>query len=76
MSGNVYEWVQDTFSEVAYRQHSRNNPIIEGGVYRVLRGGSWGMDARNIRVASRAGWWSGRRDEILNIMGFRIARDL
>ncbi len=39
MSGNVYEWVQDTFSESAYRQHSRMNPVVEGGVYCVLRGG-------------------------------------
>jgi sulfatase modifying factor 1 len=76
MSGNVCEWVQDTFSEDAYSSHSRENPLQDWGVYRVLRGGSWSFDVGGIRVASRAWWWSGSRDQILNLMGFRVARDL
>lgn len=76
MSGNVYEWVQDTFSDDAYSRHSRMNPVIEGGVYCVLRGGAWDFDAGGIRVASRAWLPPASRNEILNQIDFRVARDL
>ena len=31
MSGNVWEWVEDIYSNNAYRNHSRNNPIYVKG---------------------------------------------
>ena len=43
MSGNVAEWVQDRYSDQAYAQHAKNNPLFaeEGNGPRALRGGSF-----------------------------------
>jgi len=72
MSGNVWEWVADMWSDSAYSSHSRNNPIYTGsGSYRVLRGGSWRTLQSYVRAASRFHRSSGYRD--LDI-GFRLAR--
>ena len=76
MIGNVSEWVEDAFKEEAYRLHSRNNPIIPFGVFRVLRGGGWSFDADVSRSASRNWWFSNNPKDILNITGFRVARDV
>ena len=45
MSGNVWEWCQDNWCD------DYNSPRDSGG--RVLRGGSWRIDARNVRVSKR-----------------------
>ena len=72
MSGNVWEWVQDIFSDSAYRSHSKNNPIYTGsGARRVLRGGSWGSDPRYVRAALRG---RDTPDVRRSVLGFRLAR--
>jgi formylglycine-generating enzyme len=76
MIGNVSEWVEDAFKEEAYRLHSRNNPVIPFGVFRVLRGGGWSFDADVSRSASRNFWFHNNPNDILNITGFRVARYL
>lgn len=54
MSGNVYEWVQDTYKLDAYKHHLRNNPIdTRSSSVRVARGGSWGTTPRVVRCANR-----------------------
>jgi len=43
MSGNVFEWMQDNYSDTAYSYHRRNNPLYiepKNGD-RVIRGGCW-----------------------------------
>ena len=52
MSGNVWEWCQDRNGR--YSSDSQTNPQGPGSGYnRVLRGGSWGTDARDCRLSYR-----------------------
>ena len=54
MSGNVWEWCLDTFSSDAYHRHQKQNPVISvPGADRVIRGGSWNLDAWSARCARR-----------------------
>jgi formylglycine-generating enzyme required for sulfatase activity len=54
LGGNVWEWVQDTYSSHAYSSHSRNNPLYAGiGSGHVFRGGSWYYNPRGVRAAFR-----------------------
>lgn len=70
MSGNVWEWVEDTYSSTAYSSHSRNNPINTGGADRVIRGGSCDDGPRYVRAAIRVGLSPVVHDNV----GFRLAR--
>jgi formylglycine-generating enzyme required for sulfatase activity len=70
MSGNVWEWVQDT-KHSDYNGAPANGSSWEGGVGRVLRGGSWGSNAWVTRAAIRYSFTPTYR--ILNV-GFRLAR--
>ena len=55
MSGNVGEWCEDFYDRLAYSQHSRNNPVItSGGSSRVLRGGNWYENPRDVRATVRS----------------------
>ncbi|HYA85568.1 MAG TPA: formylglycine-generating enzyme family protein [Nitrospirota bacterium] len=72
MSGNVWEWVQDIYSDTAYSLHSRNNPIYAGsGENRVRRGGGWIRDAGSVRAANRD---DAPPDYRSSGQGFRLAR--
>ncbi|NUQ24872.1 MAG: SUMF1/EgtB/PvdO family nonheme iron enzyme [Saprospiraceae bacterium] len=52
MSGQVYEWCEDWYA--AYEAHpEKDDSGPEEGAYRVLRGGSWYLNAENCRVAYR-----------------------
>jgi formylglycine-generating enzyme required for sulfatase activity len=54
MSGNVWEWCQDSFAEDAYALHNLRNPLIQlKEADRVIRGGSWHLDAWSARCARR-----------------------
>jgi len=75
MSGNVQEWCWDWYSSNYYNSSSSNNPtgpISE--TFRLVRGGSWSIDAGvgSCRVASRNTYGPYGHN---HHTGFRILRD-
>jgi formylglycine-generating enzyme required for sulfatase activity len=69
MSGNVYEWCSDWYGN--YSAGSQRNPQgPTSGPLRLLRGGSWGLNARYCRVSNRLNVNPGYR---INYSGFRLA---
>ena len=72
--GNVWEWVEDCWNE-SYRGAPNDGSAWESGEcgVRVLRGGSWYDEPRNLRSAYRIGNFTGNR---FNNVGFRVARTL
>ncbi len=71
MAGNVWEWVNDWYSN-SYYQHSpaRNPTGPDSGTSRVLRGGSWDRDDRHVRSAGR---YANYPEYWYNYLGFRCA---
>jgi formylglycine-generating enzyme required for sulfatase activity len=54
MSGNVWEWVNDWYSDTYYASSPPTNPLGPStGTYRVLRGGSWFGISSNLRSSGR-----------------------
>ena len=70
MYGNVCEWVRDWFGD--YSSEPQSNPSgPELCSHRVLRGGSWFLDADNCRSAYRNYWLP---EDRYDHFGFRLAR--
>jgi len=69
MAGNAWEWVSDM--RAPYTAGAVSNPHQVSGGGRVVRGGRWGGDAFEMRVAKRFSWQSHNR---CNASGFRLAR--
>jgi formylglycine-generating enzyme required for sulfatase activity len=53
MYGNVCQWCRDSFDKDYYRHSPKADPECRRGGARVLRGGSWYLDARFCRAANR-----------------------
>ncbi|MBR4325406.1 MAG: SUMF1/EgtB/PvdO family nonheme iron enzyme [Bacteroidales bacterium] len=76
MSGNVWEWCQDSYDSSFYKKckddaNLQTDPCNEGdsGSARVLRGGSWSSDARYCRVSYRGN----PPDSRFTGIGFRLS---
>jgi formylglycine-generating enzyme required for sulfatase activity len=72
MTGGVWEWVGDWYSENYYQKSPDENPMgPEGGESRGLRGGSWfGNDDDILLTAYRINYHPG---DIHRTFGFRVA---
>jgi formylglycine-generating enzyme required for sulfatase activity len=72
MSGNVWEWVEDKYHDSYNGAPSDGSAWLSGGgSRRVPRGGSWGLNPRNVRCADRSRYSPG--DTGLNL-GARLIR--
>jgi formylglycine-generating enzyme required for sulfatase activity len=70
MHGNIYEWCQDWYEKNYYLNSPRSNPKgPSSGSGRVIRGGSWYLNASTCRSADRDRI---RLDDHYNSLGFRL----
>lgn len=72
MSGNVWEWVEDTYHD-NYNGAPTDGSAWTGSSMRVLRGGSWGYDQPFSRASARSKFGTNYR---YYSYGFRLARTL
>ncbi len=73
MTGNVAEWVADSYDEHYYRKTPYQNPTgPESGDHKLIRGGSWRETSQNARLTKRFQARIWRTDATI---GIRCAKD-
>jgi formylglycine-generating enzyme required for sulfatase activity len=74
MAGNVLEWTQDWYDRDYYAESPRENPKGPAtGAYRVVRGGSFFVEAFDLRTTARSMAWPSF--QAYRMIGFRPVRD-
>ncbi len=71
MTGNVEEWCNDWYSKDYFTHKDVSNPQgPDGGISKVVRGGSWNSEAQDVSVTRRAAYLPDAKSIYL---GFRLA---
>jgi formylglycine-generating enzyme required for sulfatase activity len=74
MAGNVLEWTQDWYDRDFYAVSPRKNPTGPAtGAYRVVRGGSFFVEAYDLRTSARSMAWPSFQAH--RMIGFRPVRE-
>ncbi len=74
MAGNVMEWCSDWYASDYYARSPRKNPKgPEEGAYRVVRGGTFFVEAFDLRSAARSAAWPSFQGH--RMIGFRAVRE-
>lgn len=72
MSGNILEWVQDSYSPTSYTSFNQNNPLyLDNSTYHVARGGCFVTSEKRIRCTDRS---YDKSDKKYKYLGFRLAK--
>jgi formylglycine-generating enzyme required for sulfatase activity len=56
LSGNVWEWCLDGYYEYRHAPHTMKDPFVRAGDTRIIRGGSWRVDAPLAATTYRNGY--------------------
>ena len=74
MAGNAREWCSDWYSRDYYTVSPRRNPKGPAtGAYKVLKGGTFFVEAFDLRTYARASAWPSLQSH--RMIGFRAARE-